>query len=294
MHCEDPGCLRACPADGAIVQYTQRHRRLPAGELHRLPVLRVGLPVRHSEVQPHDQEGLQVHAVLRSRRPGTRAGVHQGVSDRLPEVRDEGRHARAGRQRARSNCASIPGSRMPASTIRRRSAARTSIYVLHDITKPELYGGLPANPQIPVDATPCGSACAKPIAPAAGALRGAGRVFPLHHRRAEGTAAAVAAGGAAMNDARRAIRRARARSRVDAHGRTIVHEDELLRHPVYTRVAALGRRDLLRPGVAVRVCDLHAVALSLADAALRRRADDPAAASLVQPRIRRVSSRCRS
>jgi len=23
------------------------------------------------------------------------------------------------------------------------------IYVLHDITKPELYGGLPANPQIP-------------------------------------------------------------------------------------------------------------------------------------------------
>src|SRR5215468_8929911 len=22
MHCQDPGCLRACPADGAIVQYT--------------------------------------------------------------------------------------------------------------------------------------------------------------------------------------------------------------------------------------------------------------------------------
>src|SRR5664280_879411 len=22
MHCEDPGCLRACPADGAIVQYS--------------------------------------------------------------------------------------------------------------------------------------------------------------------------------------------------------------------------------------------------------------------------------
>ena len=22
MHCEDPGCLAACPADGAIVQYT--------------------------------------------------------------------------------------------------------------------------------------------------------------------------------------------------------------------------------------------------------------------------------
>ena len=30
----------------------QRHRRLPAGELHRLPVLRLGLPVQHPEVQP--------------------------------------------------------------------------------------------------------------------------------------------------------------------------------------------------------------------------------------------------
>ena len=28
MHCVDPGCLKACPAPGAIVQYAQRHRRL--------------------------------------------------------------------------------------------------------------------------------------------------------------------------------------------------------------------------------------------------------------------------
>ena len=27
-----------------------------------------------------------------------------------------------------------------------------------------------------------------------------------------------------------------ARRRVEAHGRTVVHEDELVRHPVYTRV----------------------------------------------------------
>ncbi len=46
----------------------QRHRRLPAGELHRLPVLRLRLSVQHSEVQPEHEEGLQVHAVLRPRR----------------------------------------------------------------------------------------------------------------------------------------------------------------------------------------------------------------------------------
>ena len=48
MHCADPGCLAACPADGAIVQVHQRHRGFQPGELHRLRVLRVGLPVQHS------------------------------------------------------------------------------------------------------------------------------------------------------------------------------------------------------------------------------------------------------
>ena len=48
------------------------------------------------------------------------------------------------------------------------------IYVLHDITKPELYGGLPSNPQIPVTYTawkrfakPIGlllALCAAPVA----------------------------------------------------------------------------------------------------------------------------------
>jgi hypothetical protein len=37
------------------------------------------------------------------------------------------------------------------------------IYVLHDATKPELYGGLPANPQIPVSYT-IWKRLAKPVA----------------------------------------------------------------------------------------------------------------------------------
>ena len=39
LHCSDPGCLKACPAPGAIVAVLQRHRRLPAGALHRLRLL---------------------------------------------------------------------------------------------------------------------------------------------------------------------------------------------------------------------------------------------------------------
>ena len=38
MHCADPGCLRACPADGAIVQYSNGIVDFQAGQLHWLPV----------------------------------------------------------------------------------------------------------------------------------------------------------------------------------------------------------------------------------------------------------------
>ena len=76
----------------------QRHRRFPAGQLHRLPVLRHRLPVQHSEVQPRDQEGSQVHAVLGSRGRGTGAGLHQGLSHRLPAFRQQRRHEGSGRE----------------------------------------------------------------------------------------------------------------------------------------------------------------------------------------------------
>ncbi len=53
MHCEEPGCLVACPADARHRAVCQRHRRLPAGALHRLRILHERLPLQHSEVQPH-------------------------------------------------------------------------------------------------------------------------------------------------------------------------------------------------------------------------------------------------
>ena len=43
MHCADPGCLAACPADGAIVQYENGIVDFQQEQLHRLPVLRLGL-----------------------------------------------------------------------------------------------------------------------------------------------------------------------------------------------------------------------------------------------------------
>jgi len=50
MHCADPGCLAACPADGAIVKYTNGIVDFNQEKLHRLRILRIGLPVQYPAI----------------------------------------------------------------------------------------------------------------------------------------------------------------------------------------------------------------------------------------------------
>ena len=94
-----PGRL---PGAGGHRPVHQRHRQLRPDEVHRVPVLRHRLPVRHPPLRPEDQEGLQVHAV---RRPGlgvARAGLREELPDRGHQVRrqarDGGHRQRQGRQ----------------------------------------------------------------------------------------------------------------------------------------------------------------------------------------------------
>jgi formate dehydrogenase iron-sulfur subunit len=70
MHCADPGCLKACPSPGAIVQYSN--------------------PVQRAAHFEEGQQGLQVHVVLGSRRRRARAGVHQDLPDRGAGIRVQG------------------------------------------------------------------------------------------------------------------------------------------------------------------------------------------------------------
>ena len=125
MHCAEPGCLVACPAPGAIVQYTNGIVDFPAGPVHRLRLLHDRLPVQRAEVQPGDQARLQVHDVRRSRVGRAAAGVREGVSDELPAVRHQGRDARS-RRHARRTAQGERVSRRRRSTIRPASAARPS------------------------------------------------------------------------------------------------------------------------------------------------------------------------
>jgi Fe-S-cluster-containing dehydrogenase component len=58
MHCAEPGCLAACPADGAIVQYINGIVDF------QLRPLRPRMPVQYPQVQPAHQEDVRVYAVL--------------------------------------------------------------------------------------------------------------------------------------------------------------------------------------------------------------------------------------
>ena len=148
MHCADPGCLDRLPRRRRHRPVQERHRRFPAGLLHRLPVLRHRLPVQHPEVQPGHQEDVQVHAVQRPRRAGAGARLHQGLSHRLPALRHQGRHDRARPGPRRCSSASIRASPRRGLRPGRRRRHRV-IYVLHDATNPEAYGGLPRDPRVP-------------------------------------------------------------------------------------------------------------------------------------------------
>jgi len=48
MHCADPGCLKACPSPGAIIQYANGIVDFSRGKLHRLRLLYHRLSLRCS------------------------------------------------------------------------------------------------------------------------------------------------------------------------------------------------------------------------------------------------------
>ena len=76
----------------------ERHRRLRAGELHRLRLLREGMSVQHPAHLPGRPQGLQVHAVLGPRRGRPGPGLRQGLPDPGDRVRHQGRDEEAGRR----------------------------------------------------------------------------------------------------------------------------------------------------------------------------------------------------
>jgi formate dehydrogenase iron-sulfur subunit len=152
MHCEDPGCMRACPADGAIVQYAngivdfQQENCIGcqycvSGCPFNIPKFNSATKKVYKCTLCADRvgEGLEP-ACIKSCPTGC---LHFGTKAEMKELAEE----RAAQLREQSGFASA-GVYDPSSI-----GGTHVLYVLHDITRPELYGGLPANPQIALSFT---------------------------------------------------------------------------------------------------------------------------------------------
>ena len=98
MHCEDPGCLKACPAPGAIVQYTNGIVDFVHENCIGCGYCVKGCPFNIPRISQGRPQGLQVHAVLRPRRGRPGAGLRQGLPDPGDRVRHQGRDEAARRR----------------------------------------------------------------------------------------------------------------------------------------------------------------------------------------------------
>jgi formate dehydrogenase beta subunit len=154
MHCADPGCLRACPADGAIVQYTNGIVDFNQENCIGCQYCVSGCPF---DIPKFNSETKKVHkCTLCSDRVGVglepacikacpTGCLHFGTKDEMVQLAN----ARVAQLK---NDVLFP--QQNAGVYDPQSIGGTHVvYVLHDITRPELYGGLPANPQIPVTYT---------------------------------------------------------------------------------------------------------------------------------------------
>jgi formate dehydrogenase beta subunit len=152
MHCADPGCLRACPADGAIVQYENGIVDFQQENCIGCQFCVSGCPFNIPKFNPNtkkvykctlcsDRVGAGLEPACIKACPtgclhfGTKDDMKYMAEKRATQLRDVSGFKDAGVY----DPDTIGGTHV--------------IYVLHDINKPEHYGNLPAKPRIPLSFT---------------------------------------------------------------------------------------------------------------------------------------------
>ncbi len=148
MHCADPGCLAACPADNAIVQYQNGIVDFQQDYCIGCQYCVTGCPFNIPKFNPATKKmfkcTLCTDRVSQGLEPacikacptgclhfGTKEDMTALAETRALQLREHTSHSKAGVYDPEG----VGGT--------------TVIYVLHDITNPEAYGGLPANPRVP-------------------------------------------------------------------------------------------------------------------------------------------------
>ena len=149
MHCADPGCLAACPADGAIVQYQNGIVDFQQDNCIGCQYCVTGCPFNIPKFNPQTKkvfkctlcsdrvsQGLEP-ACIKACPTGC---LHFGTKDDMKDLAQ----TRVDQLKQHSGFTNAGMYDPP-------GVGGTSVmYVLHDITQPELYGGLPSNPRVPL------------------------------------------------------------------------------------------------------------------------------------------------
>ncbi len=146
MHCEEPGCLAACPAPGAIVQYSNGIVDFIHENCIGCGYCIIGCPFDVPRISPKDNRSYK--CTLCSDRVGvgqgpacakacptqaivfgTKTAMIEHANDRIADLKSRG-YANAGIY----DPAGVGGTHV--------------IYVLHHADQPSLYSGLPDDPQV--------------------------------------------------------------------------------------------------------------------------------------------------
>jgi len=149
MHCADPGCLEACPADGAIVQCKNGIVDFNQENCIGCQYCVTGCPFNIPKFNPvtkkvfkctlcSDRVGAGLEPACIKSCPtgclhfGSKEDMKDLAEKRVVQLKRETSYKEAGVYDPEG----VGGTHV--------------IYVLHDANHPERYGGLPANPRIPV------------------------------------------------------------------------------------------------------------------------------------------------
>jgi formate dehydrogenase iron-sulfur subunit len=148
MHCADPGCLRACPADGAIVQYSNGIVDFQQENCIGCQYCVTGCPFNIPKFNKttkkvykctlcSDRVGAGLEPACIKACPtgclhfGSKDDMKDLAETRAKQLREHTAHTNAG-------VYDPPG-----------VGGTHVMYVLHDIDHPERYGGLPKDPHVP-------------------------------------------------------------------------------------------------------------------------------------------------
>ncbi len=146
MHCEDPGCLKACPAPGAIVQYTNGIVDFHEENCIGCGYCVTGCPFNIPRISKRDHRAYKCtlcsDRVAVGQEPacvktcptgaivfGTKEDMKQHAAERIEDLKERG-FKNAGLY----DPPGVGGTRV--------------MYVLHHADKPSLYHGLPDDPHI--------------------------------------------------------------------------------------------------------------------------------------------------